>query len=209
MADFNLTTKARISFLTGILEANIDDEVLTLTDIDVATELNRQIKEATYDEYFDVYDDTTNTINLKHWPVNSSETVTIQNDAQADSPTTLDTDDYNLFDDIGVLEYVGYFTKGKQTVRAQYTAGYASDSVDPDFLKIKQLAGYLGARIAVQNYHPNSAIAQGPVKSETLGNYSVSFQVPAEDTWDKQIEALLGSIGVEVHMDVIGELGTP
>lgn len=206
MADFNLTTKARISFLTGISEDDLDDEVLTLADQEVKTELNRAVKEAAYDEYFDVYDDVTRLIGLRHWPVNSSETITVQNNAQADTPTTLDDDDYNLMADIGQIEYDGnYFTKGKGTVRVQYTAGYASDSTDPDFDDIKTLAGYLGARVAIQNYHPNSGVSAGSVKAESLGNYSVTYQLPAEDTWDKKIEALLGLIGVEVHHDVVGE----
>jgi len=105
-----------------------------------------------YDEYYDIPTTTETTIALRHFPVVTfSELI--------DDGDTVDTDDYVVDKDTGMVklketytkESNRYFTKGVQKVQAKYSAGYTTVPKDLE-LVAKMVINRLFQRRASDGY---------------------------------------------------------
>ena len=73
---------------------------------------------------------------LRNYPVDSSEAVQLWDDPSWEwgDDTEIDSGDFRVDYDNGIIYYDGFFYEGKQSIKVVYTAGY-SDSDVPKWLK--------------------------------------------------------------------------
>lgn len=114
------------------------------------------------------YDGTgTSELLLKNFPVIVLASIEVRNSLDASGTwETVDTEDYFEEDGILTLAY-GKFTRGKENYRISYTAGFDTIPYDLQYLCMK-LVG-------------NALNNQAGIKSESLGDHSVTFGDVMED----------------------------
>jgi len=132
-------------------ELNIDstrDDFLLNTIVGAVLKLwdeltNRTWAKTAHTEYYDSprYNST---VFLKNYPVDSSETIQLWDDPDWEwgDNSEIDSDDFRVDYENGIIHYNGYFYEGKQSIKVTYTAGY-SDETAPGWLKdilVRQVA---------------------------------------------------------------------
>ena len=180
---WGLTTVAR--FKAYIKKTTNEDDTLIETIINIVSDLverycDRRFLQTTYtDEY---YDGTgSNRMLLKQYPVDSATTVVIDErsgDFNSDSWNSLDSDLFHVDLITGLIELIGArFAEVPRKYRIDYKAGYAFKNnaaplVTLEAVEIGDLE--LAVWMLVNNIY-QSAKSQTGIKSESIGNYSVSY----------------------------------
>lgn len=125
---------------------------------------DRRFKETTYtDEVYDGTDD--DAIVLKQFPVTTfTELEYNANFNNSASWNTIDSEDYWIDTDTGIVTKVNKFVKGKQKYRATYVAGYSTIPYDLQYACLMFVSEAFNKRKA------------GGIKTESLGDHSISFE---------------------------------
>lgn len=135
-------------------------------------------KKTTYNQEWHITEKT-QTLNLKNYPVISSEPFVLQrrnSQLNEDSWETVDGEYYVVDYDAGIIQAMGgiHFFRGPAIYRVSYTAGYDFDN-DDTFLG-DTLAGdvELALHMIAQDFENNTG-SGGNVKRERLGDYDVTY----------------------------------
>lgn len=107
-------------------------------------------------------------ISLNNYPVlESGFQINYTNDIQTN---VVDTDKYRVDYKLGLIYFYNYQTDYKRGLRVEYTAGYTNSTL-PKMIEYIILEGI---RFMYKNYTKTGA-GTGQLKSESVKNYSVSF----------------------------------
>jgi hypothetical protein len=147
------------------------------------------------------------TLNLKHYPIISSEPFILERRSSQLNESdweTIDGEYYTVDYEAGIIQAMAgiFFFRGRDLYRVTYTAGYDFNNSttflgDTDAGDV-ELALFLMA----QDLDQNSG-SQGNVKSERIGDYQVTY---GQANWNQMGINNLQAIGILDHYkDLIGE----
>lgn len=154
----------------------------------VETHIKRTLLQTEYDEYYDVPGFTSisnELVRLNQYPVITLTSVT---DNAMTSPSTVDTteDEFHLYAPSGIIKYETGFTRGYQTVRVNYVAGYTTSAI-PDDIK-----GVVYREVG-RAYRDWGGSSGEDMVAERFGDYSyrrVSVRVTAQGWLDSSFKTL-------------------
>jgi len=182
---YALTTPTRAAEYMGIsVPTGTNLSVLERT-IDSATDfiegiIGRRLKKTTYTQ--EMYDtERAETLNLKNFPVISSETFTLERRSSAlneDDWDTVDTEYYHVDYNSGVIQGAGglRFARTVKGYRVTYTAGYDFDNTTTFLGDISEVGDLeLAAWILVEAIWNNKK-GGFSIASERIGDYSVTYR---------------------------------
>ena len=179
---YSLTTVAR--FKSFIKKTTNEDDTLIEILINVVTDFverfcDRRFLRTTYTN--EVYDGLgTDKLLLKQYPVISASAFSLD---QRDTPlnenqwSAIDTNLYHIDWNAGIVELIGYrFDEVPRKYRVTYTAGYLFDNSTPGATLESVGIGDLEyvVWVLLNNAYKNATKPMN-VKSESIGNYSVSY----------------------------------
>jgi hypothetical protein len=180
---YALTTRARVmqfmnvSSLSATEETVLDNMINSVTDF-VESYCGRRFKKTTYTSEIHSGEGQ-DTLILKNYPVISTETTTFyyrNSTDNEDSWTTVDSSDYFIDHDNGMLILAGEAELGKlrRFYKVSYTAGYDFDNTTT-FLSTVGLADleYVTWRLVTTLFDKRKGDAG--VQSESIGDYSVTY----------------------------------
>jgi len=180
---YSLTTVAR--FKSFIKKTTVEDDSLIETIINIVSDMvekycDRRFLETAYtDEYYD--GNGSQQLLLRQYPVDTAETFSLEernSDTNEASWSTIDTKMYHVDPLAGMIELIGNrFAEVPRKYRVDYTAGYAFKN-DAAPLVTLEAVGIGGLELAVWKivnniYQDKNAVTN--IKSESIGNYSVSY----------------------------------
>lgn len=194
-----LTTVARVKTFLEISVATYDsilESLINMATDFVERECDRTFVSTAYSN--ELYDGTgTKRLLLKHFPVSSSATFTLEQrdtDLRDAYWSAIDSNLYHVDYETGIVEFIGRsFVEVPDKYRVSYTAGYAFKNdaaplVTLESLKIGDLEYAVWKLVAklFQNRKANTGI-----QSETIGNYSVTLR--ASMMADPEVQNILNS----------------
>ncbi len=183
IVSYGLTTVAR--FKSFIKKTTIEDDTLIETIINIVSDIvekycDRRFLETAYvDEYYD--GNGSDQLLLKQYPVDTDETFVLEErdtDTNQNSWSAIQTQLYHVDPLAGMIELIGNrFAEVARKYRVDYTAGYAFKN-DAAVLVPLVDVGLGGLELAVWKivnniYQDKNAVTN--IKSESIGNYSVSY----------------------------------
>lgn len=164
-----LVTLDNLKTFLGISGSGQDDLLNLLNEqasAMVEKKCMRTFEETTYTE--EEYDGTgEKELILKQFPVTSTTTFKLEvNNAldNTDDWEEIDTDDYWVDNDQGIVTKITEFMCGKQRYRVTYSAGYATIPYDLQYVVMQLVSLFLNKRRGAG------------LKSETLGDHTVTFE---------------------------------
>lgn len=167
LVSYALATLGNAKTFLGITNSD-KDEVLEMlinqaTDY-LETKCGRRFASTTYTEQ--EYDGNgTVELKLQQFPVITF--TTLQKNRATDNSDdweTVDTDDYWVENETGIITKTSKFYKGKFNYRATYTAGYATIPYDLQYACLTIVSETLNRRSAMG------------IKAESLGDHSITFE---------------------------------
>jgi len=188
MNAYALTTVARVKDYLGITSSDHDSLLGVLVDAItdfVENECDRRFKKT---EYTDVKLDSEGSTELvlPNWPVDSSATFTLYerestsgygSDDSGDWDD-IDSDDYRVDWDAGIIRANFKFNEGFQNYKVDYTAGYDFENEDADNLVTLASAGLSDLELIVWKLTGREFQKRkgtGDIKRMRLYNYEVTF----------------------------------
>jgi len=180
LKSYALTTLARLKTYLDITTA--DDDTLLTDIINATTEwvenyCNRRFKQTAYSNE-EIDSDGSNFLFLKHYPINTSKTFTLQERDTAENSddwSTIDAEDY-FIEEEGFVRAIARQTwnVGIRRFRANYTAGYNFDN-SSTFLSDTEAGDLELAIWKLCGSLYNERRGDARVRSEKIGSYSVTF----------------------------------
>ncbi len=156
------------------------DDIINRVSKFIETYCNRVLVAADYTEYYDGTDSAY--LKLNNYPVNSYTSLeSFDYQTQTVLQTFADHTDYEFYNDEGIIYKCSEFTPGHKNYKVIYNAGYTAIPED-----LKQ------ACIEMCKLLYNKKDKTG-IKSESIGNYSVTFTDDAVNGLPENVLALLNS----------------
>ncbi len=177
-----LTTVARFKTFAGITVATDDtliERLINIVSDYIEKFCDRRFLQTAYtDEYYD--GNGSNQMLLKQYLVSSAASFVLEErdtDTNEANWSSVDTKLYHIDYTAGIIELIAHtFREAPRKYRVDYTAGYAFDNSTPgatlESLGIGDLE-YACWKI-VNNLYKDAGDTDG-IKSESIGNYSVSY----------------------------------
>jgi hypothetical protein len=183
VVSYALTIADRLADYLDISSPTAAQTALMETLINQATDFiegytGRRFKKTAYTN--ELYDGTaTNMLNLKNYPVISTETFTLEYRDSADFEDrwdAFDSEDFQVEYSAGIIYLIkgNKFRATRQHYRATYTAGYDYDNVTT-FASTVGIGDLEFACWRLASYVWNSVGADPAIESESIGDYSVKF----------------------------------
>lgn len=195
MNSYALTTVARLQAFSGIVGNDDVLEVIidAVTDF-VEKECNRRFKETAYvGEKLD--GEGTKQILLSQYPISSSATLKLYEresfDYGDDNWDEINSNDYRVDYDSGIINSNSKFLSGFQNYKADYTAGYAFNNVGDSLITLASV-GLSDLEMAVWKLCVrafNERKGGGNIQRMKLYNYDVTFSKEAYN--DDEIREIL------------------
>jgi len=164
-----LVTRDNLKTFLGITDSS-KDALLDLLNDQVSAMVEKKCGR-TFDEtvYTDEeYDGTSEKkLVLKQFPVTATTTFKLERNWATDNSDDweeIDTDDYWVDNNEGIVTKLTEFLAGKQNYRATYSAGYGTIPYDLQYVVMQSIGLFLNKRRA------------SGLKSETLGDHTVVFE---------------------------------
>ena len=193
---YALTTLARLKDFIGISVATYDTILETIIDVCtdiVEAETGRRFKQTSYsnEEY---HGSGQNTLVLKNYPVVSGETFNLEKRGavtREDNWNSIDSELYYVDEEAGIITMAGsgIFLKVPYHYRVTYTAGYNFDNAGGG--STLNDVGIGDLEIAFWKLCNNvyaGRKSQTGIKSESIGNYSVTFgELMSTDKWFENV----------------------
>lgn len=176
-----LTTVARFKSFAGITVATTDARIEVL--INIVTDFiehycDRRFRKTTYTNQMQDGSGS-QTLLLKQYPVDSTAAFqldTRSGDLNDNDFDTVETNTYHIDYDNGLLEGFFHFAYVPRKYQVTYTAGYAFDNTTPGAtLESIGIGDLEYACWVLVNTLFKNATSPNNVKSESIGNYSVTF----------------------------------
>lgn len=178
---YALTTVARFKSFKGIT-VNTDDtrieQIINIVSDYVEKYCDRRFKQTAYTN--EVYDGNGwNQMLLKQYPISTTATFQLDvrdTDLNEAKWSAIDTNMYHIDYTAGMIEYFGRFAEVPRKYQVTYTAGYNFDNVAGT--PTLEAAGIGDLEYAVWVIVDNIYTKRGQtggIKSESIGNYSVTY----------------------------------
>lgn len=183
LLDYALTSVADVKELLGIDSGDSSKNNLIIRRINQATEMierytGRRFKSSNYTEYYD--GSYTDVLVLNQRPVTEISVLSARDTALNDDDfSVIDTSDYFINSNAGVIEAISGFYGGWDRWKVEYTAGYTNIPAD-----IQEAAASLAAYLV-----QNGTTGQG-VKRMTEGSRSVEYH-------ESQSSSLISDLGLD------------
>ncbi len=210
---YALTTPERLAaFLnidlpTGVQLTVMESMINFVTDF-IEKQTHTRFKKTTYNS--EVYDtDRSQTINLKHFPILSSDPIILER-----RNSTLNEGDWEVVDgqyyfvdyEAGIIRAAGgqYFSPTLGGYRVTYTSGYDFDNTATFLGDTEAGEVEYAAWMLLQNLWNNKGTSNN-VKSESIGDYSVTYFANVQSTLfnDENLMAILGNYGGDDALGVV------
>lgn len=192
---YAFTTASRLKSFLGISVSTYDTllEILINAASDfIENEINRRLKQTAYSGS-KVDGSGTHELVLPQWPVSSSETFKLYERSGgtfgSDTWQELDSDDYRIDYDAGIIRANFVFLQGFQNYKVDYTAGYAFDVNAGTYLSTLGLSDLELVVWKLAGREFNKRKGAGDIQSMRLYNYSVTFTKEAYS--DDEIKEVL------------------
>lgn len=121
-----LITVQDVKDFLGITITDDDDKIWNAclaAQEEAETFCDRKFDGQSFTEYYD--GDGTSVLQLRNYPINAVTSIYDDIDRVYGADTLIDSDDYAINTDTGIIELVGLaFCKGAKNIKATYTAGY-------------------------------------------------------------------------------------
>lgn len=189
-----LTTVARLSSYMDITVPTVGSasEALMQAAINAVTSFIERYTGITFKKTTftrELYDtEKSQTLNLKHYPVISTESFILErrnSGLNEDDWETIDSEHYTVDYKAGIITMMAgvYLSRARQGYRVTYTAGYDFDNT-ATFLADTEAGDIEIAAWIISQDIVNSKGSDSSVKSERIGDYSVTFAEASKIMFD-------------------------